>query len=312
MRNSPIGVFDSGLGGLTVARELARSLPDESIIYLGDTLRCPYGPRDLLEVREFALEIASFLASHDVKLIVIACNTATAAALDVAQREFDVPVIGVVEPGARAAVRATRNRRVGVIGTVGTIESEVYSRALRALDAGTTVFSRATPRFVEIVEDGLKLDSGALEDIMADASDVFLRPALHEMARDYLDPLKRCGIDTLVLGCTHYPILIPLIRTVMGEDVALISSAEETAREVASTLERRGHRADPDRQAEHRFFTTSHGERFSKMGSRVFGAPLGDVAEVTIDELIAARAAYLGRREAPACDLAEPDPHPNT
>lgn len=310
MRNSPIGVFDSGLGGLTVARELARSLPHESIVYLGDTLRCPYGPRDLLEVREFALEIASFLASHDVKLIVIACNTATAAALDIAQQEFDVPVIGVVEPGARAAVRATRNRRVGVIGTVGTIESEVYSRAVRALDTGTTVFSRATPRFVEIVEEGLKLDSGALEDIMADASDVFLRPALHEIARDYLDPLKRCGIDTLVLGCTHYPILIPLIRTVMGEGVALISSAEETAREVASTLERRGHLAEPRGQANHRFFTTSDSERFSKLGGPVFGAPLGRVAQVSIGELIAARSAYRGRGEVSACDFAQPASEP--
>ena len=310
MRNSPIGVFDSGLGGLTVAREVARTLPDESILYFGDTLRCPYGPRDQDEVRTFALEIASFLARNDVKLIVIACNTATAAALAAAQQEFDVPVIGVVDPGARAAVHATRNRRVGVIGTVGTIESEVYSRAVRSLDAGVTVFSTATPRFVEIVEDGLRLDSGPLEDVMAEASDVFLRPALQEIARDYLDPLKRCGIDTLVLGCTHYPILIPLIHTVMGDDIQLISSAEETAIEVAETLERRGHRAPVGTPVEHRFFTTADAGRFQTLGGQVFGSPLGTVTEVSLDDLAAAYAQRSPRASAPACDMNAPDETP--
>ena len=303
MRNLPIGVFDSGLGGLTVAREIARTLPDESILYFGDTLRCPYGPRDQSEVRTFALEIASLLAAEGVKLIVIACNTATAAALAAAQQEFDVPVIGVVEPGARAAVHATRNRRVGVIGTVGTIESEVYSRAVRALDAGVTVFSTATPRFVDIVEDGLRLDSGTLEDVMAEASDVFLRPALQEIARDYLDPLKRCGIDTLVLGCTHYPMLIPLIHTVMGDEVSLISSAEETALEVTETLDRRGHRADGTVPVAHRFLTTADAVRFAATGGRVFGAPLGDVREVTLEELAAAYASRISRSDTPACTL---------
>lgn len=307
MRNSPIGIFDSGLGGLTVAREIARTLPDESILYFGDTLRCPYGPRDQDEVREFALQIASFLSQRDVKLIVIACNTATAAALTHAQREFDIPVIGVVEPGARAAVHATRNRRVGVIGTVGTIESEVYSRAVRALDAGVTVFSTATPRFVEIVEDGLRLDTGALEDVMAAASGVFTRPALLEIARDYLDPLKRCGIDTLVLGCTHYPMLSPLIHTVMGDGVALISSAEETALEVAEVLDRRDQRADGALPATYRFHTTSDPVRFGELGSRVFGAPLGRVVETSIDELISARAEHPGRVAVDACPMTTPD-----
>ena len=162
------------------------------------------------------LEIGTWLEQRPVKLIVIACNTATAAGLALAQRAFSVPVIGVVEPGARAAVMATRNRRVGVIGTVGTIESGAYSRAVRALDAGVTVFSAATPRFVEIVEEGLRLDTGPVEGLLADSADVFVRPSFHEIARDYLDPLKRCGIDTLVLGCTHYPLLSASIQQVVG------------------------------------------------------------------------------------------------
>ncbi|HEY5276253.1 MAG TPA: glutamate racemase, partial [Coriobacteriia bacterium] len=196
MNDLPIGVFDSGLGGLTVAGEIMRTLPHESILYVGDTARCPYGPRPQLEVRDFVLQIGAWLTRQHVKMLVVACNTGTAAGLAAAQRTFDVPVIGVVEPGARAAVKSTLNRRVGVIATVGTVESGAYSNAVRALDAGVTVFSVATPKFVEIVEQGLHMGPGSLEDIVADSSDVFLRPTFYEIARDYLDPLKRTGIDT--------------------------------------------------------------------------------------------------------------------
>jgi len=285
MKRMPIGVFDSGLGGLTVAREIARSLPDESLIYLGDTARCPYGPRDLAEVRRFVLEIGSWLESRPVKLMVVACNTATAAGLALAQRAFDVPVIGVVEPGARAAVMATVNRRVGVIGTVGTVESGAYSRAVRALDAGVTVFSAATPRFVEIVEEGLRLDQGPVEGILADSADVFVRPSFHQIARDYLDPLKRSGIDTLVLGCTHFPLLSASIQQVVGARVTLISSAEETAREVAEALARRGHLAPAGSSATHEFATTGDVAEFGRLGSRVFGRGLGSVSSVSLEEL---------------------------
>lgn len=281
----PIGVFDSGLGGLTVAREIARALPHESLVYLGDTARCPYGPRDLAEVRRFVLEIGTWLQQHRVKLIVIACNTATAAGLELAQRAFDVPVIGVVEPGARAAVMATRNRRIGVIGTVGTIESGAYSRAVRTLDAGVTVFSAATPRFVEIVEEGLRLDAGPVEGLLADSADVFVRPSFHEIARDYLDPLKRSGIDTLVLGCTHYPLLSASIQQVVGHGVRLISSAEETALEVAQTLARRDHLAPAHSVPQLRFATTGDRAEFARLGSRVFGAALGDVEGVELSAL---------------------------
>ncbi len=285
MERMPIGVFDSGLGGLTVAREIARTLPGESLVYLGDTARCPYGPRDLAEVRRFVLEIGTWLSAKPVKLIVIACNTATAAALPLAQRAFDVPVIGVVEPGARAAVMATRNRRVGVIGTVGTIDSGAYSTAVRSLDAGVTVFSVATPRFVDIVEEGLRLDQGPVEGLLADSADVFVRPSFHEIARDYLDPLKRSGIDTLVLGCTHFPLLSASIQQVVGPRVQLISSASETAREVAETLARRDHLAPPDARPRHEFWTTGDADEFARLGARVFGAPLGTVGTVPLAEL---------------------------
>lgn len=285
MESAPIGIFDSGLGGLTVAKEIARALPSESFVYLGDTARCPYGPRDLGEVRRFVLEIGTWLEARRVKLIVIACNTATAAGLQLAQRAFDVPVIGVVEPGARAAVMATRNRIVGVIGTTGTIDSGAYSRALRSLDAGVTVFSAAAPRFVDIVEEGLRRDTGRVEDMLADSADVYIRPSFHQVARGYLDPLKRSGVDTLVLGCTHFPLLSAAIASAMGPRVQLISSAEETAREVAATLERRGHLASPGHTAVRTFATTGEAEEFGALGSRVFGATLGDVEQVTLDEL---------------------------
>ncbi len=284
MEHLPIGVFDSGLGGLTVAGEISRALPEESILYFGDTARCPYGPRDLAEVRRFILEIGSWLTNSGVKLIVIACNTATAAGLALAQRAFDVPVIGVVEPGARAAVMATTNRKVGVIGTVGTIESGAYSNAVRALDAGVTVYSAATPRFVDIVEEGLRLGPGTLEDWIAESSEVFIRPSFYEIARDYLDPLKRSGIDTLVLGCTHFPLLSIPISQVMGASVRLISSAEETAREVAEALERRGH-LSPVANPRFAFATTGDAEEFARLGARVLGRPIDSAEHVAVATL---------------------------
>jgi glutamate racemase len=285
MESAAIGVFDSGLGGLTVAREISRALPNESLVYLGDTARCPYGPRDLSEVRRFVLEIGSWLEAQHVKVLVIACNTATAAGLALAQRAFSVPVIGVIEPGARAAVMATRNRRVGVIGTVGTIESGAYSRAVRALDAGVTVFSAATPRFVDIVEEGLRLDVGPMEGLLADSADVFVRPSFHEIARDYLDPLKRSGIDTLVLGCTHYPLLSAAIQQVVGARVSLISSAHETALEIAEMLARKDQLAPEGFAVHHRFATTGDAVEFERLGSRVFGEATGRAEVVSLDAL---------------------------
>ena len=227
--NAPIGVFDSGLGGLTVLDELVRAMPHERFIFVGDSARCPYGPRDPHEVRGFVLEMCDYLRTFGCKMIVIACNTATAAGLMDAQRAYDVPVVGVVEPGARAAAHMTHTRRVGVIATEGTIGQGAYENAITHLDAGISVFSRATPEFVRIAEarfaDGLKAPI-AKEDAL--------------IMREHLQPLRERDIDALVLGCTHYPLLQDAIAAEMGAGVTLVSSAEETAREVRSILERRG------------------------------------------------------------------------
>ena len=281
--NAPIGIFDSGYGGLTVARAIAERLPHENIVYVGDSARCPYGPRDLHEVDGFVQQIGGWLVNQGVKLLVIACNTATAAGLAHAQQTFSVPVVGVVEPGARAAVRATLNRRVGVIATKGTIESGAYSTAIRNLDAGITVFSTPAPRFVEIAEVRVRMAEGPVEPFMPEASKVYIRPEFQKIAIEYLDPLRRCHIDTLVLGCTHYPLLKSLIGGVVGREVTLISSAAETAHDVAETLARRGQLASKDNTAQWKFFTTGNDvEEFRRFGGRVFKTELRDVAHVDL------------------------------
>lgn len=280
---APIGVFDSGFGGLTVAREIAKALPQESLIYVGDSARCPYGPRDLGEVDGFVQQIGAWLVAQGVKMIVIACNTATAAGLAHAQRTFPVPVIGVVEPGARAAVHATRNRRVGVIATKGTIDSGAYAKAIRHIDAGITVFSTATPRFVEIAERGIRMAEGPVEDYTSLASKVYIRPAFQEIAKEYLEPLRRCEIDTLVLGCTHYPLLKALIGAVVGRDVTLISSAKEAARDVREILDRKRALAPEGTVPVHRFYTTGNDiDEFRSFGGRVFRRPLEVVEHVDL------------------------------
>ena len=284
--DAPIGIFDSGFGGLTVAREIARELPDESIVYFGDRGRCPYGPRPQEEVDGFVQQICTWLTARKVKMIVIACNTATAAGLAHAQRRFSIPVIGAVEAGARAAARATKNRRVGVISTKGTFESECYPRAIRHIDAGITVFSTATPKFVSIVEQGIRMSEGPIEDLTSLASKVYIRPAFQEIAQDYLEPLRRCHIDTLVLGCTHYPMLKALIGGVIGHNVLLVSSAEEMAKDVRDTLVRRGQLATPGRRPVYEFYTTSPDvDEFRAFGSRVFNEPIATPTYVDLAEL---------------------------
>ena len=281
--NAPIGVFDSGYGGLTVLRELVRVLPHESTIFLGDSARCPYGPRSLDEVDGFVQQICSVLVECGVKLIVIACNTATAAGLAHAQRTFDVPIVGVVEPGARAAVRVTHDRKVGVIATKATVESNAYADAIRHMDAGITVFSTATPRFVEIAEQGIRMAEGPIENYTAGASKVFIRPEFQSIAREYLEPLRRCDIDTLVLGCTHYPLLKALIGGVVGRKVTLVSSAEETALDVRDLLERRGALADPEQEPKRLFLTTGEDiEEFRRFGSRVLSMKMENVQHIDL------------------------------
>lgn len=277
----PIGVFDSGFGGLTVAREIARALPHESIIYVGDSARCPYGPRALDEVDGFVQEISSWLVERGVKLIVIACNTATAAGLAHAQQTFPIPVIGVVEPGARAAALATRNKRVGVIATKATVESGIYTNAIRRLDAGITVFSTATPRLVEIAEQGIRMAEGPIEDYMSLASKIYIRPQFQAIAKEYLEPLRRAEIDTLVLGCTHFPLLKALIGSVVGSKVTLVSSAYEAARDVHEILTRQNSLAPQDAVATYEFFTTGDDlAEFQNFGSRAFRKPIERVNHV--------------------------------
>lgn len=255
MDGAPIGMFDSGIGGLTVMKAVMDRLPGESIVYFGDNARGPYGPRGLVEIRAFALEIASFLESLGVKLIVIACNSATSAGLLEVQRGCGVPVLGVVEPGARGAVQATRNRRIGVIGTAATIRSGAYLRAIHVLDAGAHVHSRACPTLVDFVE------KGEVEG-----------PRVRDEVRRYLAPLLRRGVDTLVMGCTHYPLIKGVIGEVAGDGVSLISSDEEVAREVEENLERRGYlRSSPEPPA-YRFLCSGSVEQAIRLG-RIFLGP---------------------------------------
>ncbi|MEO6122024.1 MAG: glutamate racemase [Acidimicrobiales bacterium] len=262
MDDRPIGVFDSGFGGLTVARALIDLLPGEDIVYFGDTGRYPYGPRPLDEVRHFARQVSEVLTrTYGVKMIVVACNTASAAALDVLRFEYDVPVVGVLAPGLRAAVAATRNHRVGVIATVGTVASGAYQRGVRAQRAPVQLSCAACPGFVEFVERG-ETDS----------------EQVRVLAGRLLEPLRRAGVDTLLLGCTHYPFLARTIGDVMGRDVVLVSSADETAFEVRSILDETGLMSRNSGKGSQRFVSSGDVEWFRRLGSRLLGPDL-DVAE---------------------------------
>ncbi len=282
---APIGIFDSGMGGLTVARAISRELPFESILYVGDTKRCPYGVRTGDEIRGFVRQIGAWFSRRSVKLIVIACNTATAAALPLAQRTFDVPVIGVIDPGARAAIQTTQTRRVGVIATPLTIASDAYAQAIHRIDVGVSVTSLATPRFVPLVEEELATGRHLHEDWRRNR-EVFLTDEVRAVVREDLAPLEHSGIDTLVLGCTHFPLLTPVIREVMGPDVSIVSSAEETTRSVVETLTRRRQLAAPGSLVRHRFATTSDDiTTFAAAGGFIFGRPLASIEHIDIEEL---------------------------
>ena len=260
----PIGVFDSGVGGLTVVRAIVDLLPREPIRYLGDNGRFPYGPRSLEEIRAFALEIAGYLVDRDVKMLVVACNSIEVAAIADVANAHGVPVAGVIDPGARAAVRATRNGRVAMIGTEATVRSRAYDRAIEATGVGVELVSAACPAFVDFVERG---DTSSDELLL--------------LARGYLEPLKRDGIDTLILGCTHYPMLSGLIQYVMGEDVVLVSSAEETAKDVYSTL-RSSNLLRHEGEPAHEFLTTGDPDRFRSVAHHFLGPALGGVEAVAV------------------------------
>ena len=262
MADAPIGIFDSGFGGLTVARAVIDQLPHEPVLYLGDTARQPYGPKPIGEVREYALECLDHLVDQGVKALVIACNSASAAVLRDARERYPVPVVEVIYPATRRAVAASRNGRIGVICTRATAESMAYDDAFAAAPH-VTLHTQACPRFVEFVEAGVT--SG---------------PELLEAAHEYLDPLTSSGIDTLVLGCTHYPLLTGIISYVMGEGVTLVSSAEETAKDVYRTLVRLGlERSQSYAEPEHAFLTTGHPDDFHRIGRRFLGPEMASARQ---------------------------------
>jgi glutamate racemase len=260
MSNAPIGIFDSGVGGLTVARAILDQLPNESTLYIGDTARGPYGPRPLAEVRDFALETLDFLVDQGVKALVIACNTASAAMLRDARERYSVPVIEVIQPAVRRAVAATRTGKVGVIGTRATIESKAYLDAFAAAPQ-LTITSIACPLFVEYVERGET--SGE---------------AITNVAREYLQPMIDADVDTLVLGCTHYPLLTGVISYVMGNGVSLVSSAEETAKDLYRTLIENSLLRTPSAESPtHRFLATGDAKAFEVLARRFLGPEVGSV-----------------------------------
>jgi glutamate racemase len=252
-KDRAIGVFDSGIGGLTVLHQIIEALPRENTVYLGDTARAPYGTKSVETVLRYSFENCQFLVEKGVKLIVVACNTSTAIALERLKGSLSVPVIGVIEPGVRRALASTKNQRVGVIGTEATIQSGAYTRALKAADPRIEVYSRACPLFVPLVEEGWT-DNEVVEMTV----------------RAYLGSLKQSGIDTLILGCTHYPLLKKAIRKFLGSSVRLVDSAEETAKEVGVVL-KESRRAKNAGRAAHGFFVTDAPERFIKVGQRFLG-----------------------------------------
>ena len=261
-------MFDSGVGGLTVLHECLVTMPHEDFVYLGDNARLPYGPRPLLETRRFAREIGVYLEAQGVKLIVVACNTATSAALPQLQEELRVPVLGVITPEAHAAVQATRNRSVGLLATEATVAAGRYRELVHALDAGVAFRAVPCPRLVPLIE-----------------SDDPFRSETTEAVRAYAAPLKEAGCDTVILGCTHYPLIRPIFQRVFGRDVTLVFSAEETAREVAETLARKGVENDPAREGSYRFLTTGDPAVFRELGVRFLQLPVEEVEHVELSEL---------------------------
>jgi glutamate racemase len=259
---APIGIFDSGFGGLTVARAILDQVPNEDIVYLGDTARAPYGPKSIPEVREYALECLDYLVEQGVKALVIACNSASSAVLRDARERYSVPITEVILPAARRAVRATRSGRVGVICTVATANSLAYEDAFAAVP-DVQLFTTPCPLFVDYVEAGI---TGG--------------PELQAIAHDYLEPLKLADIDTLILGCTHYPLLTGVLSYVLGDRVTLVSSAEECAKETFATLNDAGLLHHAPRQATRRFLTTGSPEKFEGIGRRLMGGFVADVEQI--------------------------------
>ncbi len=263
---APIGIFDSGVGGLTVAKKIFALLPNENVVYFGDTARYPYGPRSKEIVKKFSVQNISFLLSQKVKFIVVACNTASALALNDLEEYHKVPMIGVIKPGASAAVKATRNGRIGVIGTLGTISSGAYQKAIHRIDPQKKVYSVACPLFVALAEEGY-----------------INKDAAYLIAQEYLGPLIKRKVDTLVLGCTHYPLLKRIISKTLGREVRLIDSAEETALEVRRVLTQKGLLRTGKTGPYRKFFVSDVPDRFVEVGERFLKDEIAQVERVDID-----------------------------
>lgn len=266
MDNRPIGVFDSGLGGLTVLKEIMDLIPTESVVYFGDCGRAPYGTKSREMVVKYTFQDIRFLLNQDIKMIVIACNTASACSLELVRNNFNIPVIEVVQPGARTAVKATKNRKVGIIGTEGTINSGVYGKTISRIDNTIETFSKACPLFVPLVESGWW------------DNDIAFRTA-----EEYLKALKEEGIDTLVLGCTHYPLLKGIISRVMGEEVALVSSAMEVAKVVKEVIMEYNINRDDKVKPVYRYYTSDSVEKFESLGGAILSREIRSVERVDIE-----------------------------
>ncbi|KPL00625.1 MAG: glutamate racemase [candidate division Zixibacteria bacterium SM23_73_3] len=264
---NPLGIFDSGVGGLTVAKKIFELLPNENVIYFGDTGRYPYGPRSKGIVKKFSSQNVNFLLSYKVKFIVVACNTASSFALAGLRKNYDIPLVGVIEPGAAAAIKATRNGKIGVIGTVGTIYSKAYQKAIHRRNRQMKVYSIPCPLFVSLAEEGY---------INKDATQL--------IANEYLNPLVKKQVDTLVLGCTHYPLLKKVISRTMGEKVKLIDSAEETAKEVKRLLKIYGLLRNAKGQAFRRFYVSDVPNKFIEVGEKFLKGKIRDVKRIDIDK----------------------------
>lgn len=271
VNNAPVGIFDSGVGGLTVAREIMRQLPDERIVYFGDTARVPYGSKSKENILKYSRQIVNFLISKGVKAIVVACNTASALALDEIKNEIDIPIIGVVKPGARTAVRSTKNKRIGVIATDATIKSELYTEYIHELDESITVIGQACPLFVPLVEEGM------LHDEVTD-----------EMAKRYLSSLKTENIDTLILGCTHYPLLRSTVGRIMGEKVMLINPAYETAMRLKELLSDKElafeGELNLDENEKYEFYVSDAGGKFRAFANSILPFDIDIINQVEIEE----------------------------
>ena len=262
----PIGVFDSGIGGLTVVRALSRRLPHENIVYFGDTARVPYGPKSPQVVREYAAQDVAFLMGHHVKMVVVACNTVSAVALDVVQKIAGVPVVGVIQPGAVAAVKETSRKRIGIIGTLTTVSSQAYAHAIRGIANDVQVFSRACPLFVPLAEEGW-ID----------------HPVTRMVAKEYLFPLTLEKIDTLILGCTHYPVLRAAIEAAIGQGVKLVDSGEATALEVERVLQTHALCNSSTDRPNLQFYVSDIPSKFAEVGERFLGQTMGRVKRVSIE-----------------------------